>query len=338
MNTDDLMRIRASGEPYLLGRVYMPFPEDPRRAFMIADEPDIITLGNSRTLQIRQQFFNENYRYFTYAHVEGMSDLTSYLIDIKSLDIMPPKILIVILDPWWFVGDADGPALLLDGVGEASSIGVLPMLLKDIVSGKVLPHAFLTPPYRHTIGIQAWARGAGFRRDGSYDYGSIGPALTDRRNGDYQFHATLARLHHGDRTFTKGATIREDKAATLRDFFREAEARGIHVVSLFAPTAPTVFREMQAPEYGMTYGAEASRVSRALAEAHGHSFTDLSDPATLGLTDADFFDGLHWSETSNAKAMLRIAETDPVLREALRAPFLRERINESAPGQLYLFK
>lgn len=322
-----VVELHENQVPYLFGKNYYPSQIDFKSLILKEMQPDIVSMGNSRSLQVRQPFFKSDYSFLNYSHVGGIKDLTDFLFFAGQNLSQTPQLMVVILDQRLLLDqDQYEPALVNDGQGEVLWLQLLTDLTKDIVTGKV-PILLATSNNSQSditlIGARAVVKHAGFRNDGSYNYGDVVTGYEDHRHEDYNFSYSLRMIKRG---LANWKHAQEPLPFTLEEyerFLKQAERQNVHVVTIFPPYAPTNYRAMDF-EKDYSYIPIAAEELAMINKNFSHTFQDFTNPGVLDLQDSDFFDGIHWSETANAIALLKAAESDQVLRKYLDGDKLTE--------------
>lgn len=142
----------------------------------------------------------------------------------------------------------------------------------------------------------------GFRLDGSL--ASVGASSFDATG----FANSLAEIRDGSLYFQSGCLYNRAAMLQLEILADELKARGIDLVVILPPLAPTAYRMfMSAPDSVVGY----YRRWRADMEARGFlarvEVHDHMDGALLGADDDEFSDAIHIGEVGEARSLLNAA-------------------------------
>lgn len=323
-------------EPTIVGKEYIPDRSLVKEA-VVSNKAFLVTvLGNSRAYQMRQEFFVSPTSFFNYAQAGNMNDLGAYLALTERNGIDAPAVVIMMLDPYFML---DGPSYHppTEGIGTINWLVVFQHITKDILISK-LPLSVLIDEEVGTtyIGARAAALRSGFRNDGSYTYGNKLVDWRQPEHEDYQFSYSKQMHVRGLNNFRHASAPNPEMLATFEDALRVAEERGVHVVILLPAFAPSIHALIAERPDQYRYIDIGSKELSHMAAAYGHAFFDLTNPAVLKLDDVDFYDGIHWDERANAKALLYMAASDKVLRQYVALESIGAKLKASPIGH-YLF-
>lgn len=243
-------------------------------------EPSIISLGSSRALQFRSEFFDEKFYNMGYVikRMKDLEEFTSFYRD----NNMNVKTVLLTVDFWMFNEQWDefypkeNPLDLTEN--SANELKYIPStfllrnIWRDIFKGVYpLNQKFQT----NYFGLNAQIYNNGFRRDGSYQYGTQVSKLLgdDKTAGDYKNHTTLDFIKNGKGRFACSMEISESALTQLKtalDFF---DNQGIEIYLLLPPYAPEVYRTLT-NEKQSCYSYQ-DKVIRALEEID-YSYSNVS--------------------------------------------------------------
>jgi hypothetical protein len=127
----------------------------------------------------------------------------------------------------------------------------------------------------------------GLRADGSIVY-----ELEYRRLPSERTREEAARYVTAGRTGLEGFGWNAERAARLELLWRDMRTAGVRVVAWLPPYHPEAWRLIRAEPHRTAALAEARRFLEEAAVRTGARFLDLSDPATLGCGEDDFYDAI----------------------------------------------
>ena len=295
---------------------------------------EIMALGSSRMLQFREALFS---RSFTNAG-RAMSSLDE---GVEFLGALPrdalPRVLILGVDPWWFnpnrlahtqrrprlVWDLGAVERVADwlrqskiGLDDLWRVAVLGDRGNDLTSGD-------------NIGVAAIIRAAGYRADGSRDYGQR-YFDADPTFDDQGFANTLARLTIADGPFEFGDKVAADRLAQFDAMLKSLGDLGVIPVVILPPYSQPLMAAMAEMGNAYDYVAQVrAYVSGLKVESH-----DFLDGARIGADDCEFIDGFHGGEIVYQRMLAHIVENNPqsALAALVDLPSLRASI-AAAPGR-----
>lgn len=295
-------------------------------------KPDVAVLGSSRVLQLQEKFFTGSF----YNMGGTMADINQGEHVLRMmLERHKPKLLLLGVDFWWFndtflppkyreAPPPPKPRLQPEHLFAPFSFLWQGKLTLDRYLALLLQPQERAAGETCALGINASITQAGYRADGSYDYGRLlsGKAQED---ADVGFADTLKRIRTGTSRFQYGEHVNAEHLAHFLDLVRTAEAADIPVIVFFPPLAPTVERAMENERDRYRYIAE---LRGALRKA-GVSFQNLEDPATVSSIDCEFIDGFHGGAVTAARVVLTLAERDARVRPFVDVQALEDIIRRN---------
>lgn len=275
---------------------------------------EVLTAGNSRTMQLRQCMLPGA----DYYNAGGtVSKLELYLPFLRSFpEGTLPSVLILNLDSYYFIDawyDPNPPEGWDYPYTRPDPADAIATVARRYGSGSfTLRQIWAADP--RCVGLPACARGSGFSADGSYHYGS------QAADGavDLTFQDALNRIRKGSSRFEHADALCEGTLAQLDELLTFCDEQGITVVAFLPPYAPTVYAAM-AENGGYGYLEQVWPAVSGVFAAHPgqevYDFTWMPDT-----TDEMYLDGFHGGDV--VYAML--------LREMAQAGVLGEYTDEAA--------
>lgn len=219
-----------------------------------------------------------------------------------------PKVIILGMDSWIFndMWNRQFPVLTMDMpvmMIERNKIAILKDMMKDFVD-----HDWdweSVGQYPLNYGFNGRTQNAGFRWDGSYDYGVLYQELT--LNNEDRFQDTYNRIEKGNGRFEWGDHADRETKEYLEELLAYCRDNGIEVVGFTPPFAPCVYERMVlSGNYG--YLSEINPICGELFEKYGYQYLDYVDAAALGIDDTYFIDGFHGGEAAYAIILKDMAD------------------------------
>ena len=293
-------------------------------------KPRVIILGNSRSGQMRSDFFEAGTGVVTASGFQKIAHVQAFLDNIPA--DQSPKVLMLGLDQEFFNPNYDSLApdniddLLAKPTPVTDALADWFDVYADYFSGKFTIGELLHPS-SSAVGLLAIATNAGYRNDGSHEPGAVA-SLTPQNPAadDYEFRATLAFIDQGVQRFEYSNTISAGVLAELNVLLAECQARHIHVIGFVPPYAAPVYEKVASLPDKYGYLNQLDPVVGAMFEKYGFTFYDFSDPRPLGITDTEMTDGIHTTERGSLKLFIKMAETDPVLKGYANVSTLTQKL------------
>jgi len=275
--------------------------------------PEIVAIGTSRAMQIRDYFFNRPF-YNLGGLVQGQGQ--AFALWDRLLVDQPPKTVIFAVDFWTFCTQkSEFPpfrrptGLHHDGLGDPSDALLLARLFAEgSLSGENLKLIFrrlFDPPPRALArtGISTLFGDSGFGPDGSMfslaSRGSVGSMgdVEDRSNPQ------IEAFRRGEGRIPTNCRVSEEGLSQLRMLGTELVKHGAALI-VIAPPITTALRDAidQMPAAKAYMTTWRKRIREAWLRTY--DFTDLRD---IGSNDCEFYDGIHGGEVAYARIFRTIA-------------------------------
>jgi len=316
---DEVTGLHQTNQSYLLGKKYIPFATDPKFEILRHTSPTITTLGNSRVLQVKKEFFKDQYSFYNLGQTNSIGGLTTNLERIIKITDTPPQLIIVALEQSYFIQSDHTTAANIsnEGVGETNWLVIYTNVVRDLVHRKISLENIYNAQSTYVIGAEAALLNAGYREDGSRKYSDTYPDHTHPLHEDFEFSDTKRRILQNINLFSQAVHVNPERLDELDAFLKLAKESNIEVVLFFPPYAPSVYAFMQKPEFSYAYQREAADAIRNLTQKYTYAFDDFSDPTSLNLSDQDFYDGFHPKEQVLRSILLRLSSLSPALEDAM---------------------
>jgi hypothetical protein len=280
-------------------------------------KPRVVVLGSSRSMQVREQFFEQKFINLGGA-IQGVTDLEDYVDFLDSNSLMP-DLTILFLDPWWFNGKTSerGGMHQLD-YPTGVSIDHLLKSLTLLKKGNWIKASF----QNEHMGIAAILTQEGFSRDGSNNYTKY--VSSEGMPTDIKFQHTLKRIENNNFPFqiTNHPSPHLIKRACMA--IKKINLHTNNLTLVAPPFAPTIWNLLSKdPKY--------SYINEAYEELEACLQLEIHDYMTTNNTyDCEFIDGFHGGDTSYARIILDLFVSKNIDNGIVDEAFLQTFIqNES---------
>lgn len=340
ISTKYIVEKQLSEKPIIIGKILPYWGEKYSILDIIKNKkPKILTLGNSRVLQIRSEFFNDA----IFFNGGGITDLRGYKKFLEKLsEEEKPEVIIIGLEQSYFHPVSNTTAIPDLALEENNSDALMRVLQawRDIyfhIAKKTysISYLFEKDSKVEKIGTMAYLKKSGKRNDGSYSYGIV-YSTEDKRNKDFQFNDTLRRIEKGNNLFYQGNEISEESVKILRDFLDYCTQKNIHVVAFLPPYAQEVFDNMKSSgKYGYIFALEDKL--RPMFIEHQANLFNFMDMSSFGAEKAEVVDGIHASEKAYFRLFIQMIEHDKKLASYTLDPIQLKLILDKTEGNNEVF-
>jgi len=349
-----ILRLAAVGEIFddvrtaegvrLRGTLYFDYPEYKLRE-AIRRRPQLLVLGSSTVMQWRDELFTACTAASSCFYNAGGAMVTMHdgLEFMRSLGREgAPRVLLIGVNFWHLDPGADDPDHAKH-VRASFSSGPAQRAERALQVGRdVLLSAGNDPQIRALLagritvpsdvrGIAAALHGAGFRADGSYEYGSEESARVSRLTPDERAAEVIGRIARDCCRFEHFSEPDVASVRELNELLDLAASNGTRVVAFVPPMSERVVRAIE-NEPRLRDGVARARATFAAEFAkRGIPFAQALTTVDLGCAGTEMWDGIHPSEVCDARMLMRLM--DGPARSALEAYTTREWVSSllSAP-------
>lgn len=340
---DALLIQQRSNKTVLLGKAYLSYEKSLKITRLLDHQPEVTTLGNSRVLQFREDFFKKDVRFYNIGEAASIPRLK------VGLNIFPedesPKLIIVGLEQSYFLQNESEEDLREyspqsaeeESIHASDILYAVRNIYSDYIHRKFTLRGLLEArKLSNSVGVNALVTQTGMRSDGSHRYGNIIRDPTNPSLEDYNFKETLERVERGERGFEYSDSISPFAIDELQSFLDEAENRNIHIVAFLPPYAPTVYTKMMSTGNKYGYISKIKLQIQPLFDKHHFTLFDFTDALLFDSVDAEFVDGWHGSEKTYLRLFIAMAEIDLKLGAYVDIPHLIE-VLQSSESNLEVF-
>lgn len=262
---------------------------------------DTLVLGSSRTMQITSAVTGDPNTFVAAVTGSDLRDCIS-AYELFAAKGFAPKTVVLSMDFWYLSkGNLDARALTYGYENFCRNNGLTPLSTGSTTLNK-LKNFFSFSYFQSSVAYVAkgkqkmlpTATDAEFsnkalrRPDGSYGYEK---SFRDAPQNAVDSSASDKRIV--DNTAAGFTGVDADLCAQAEAFVRQLTGQGVEVRLLLSPVHPIYYALMQ--ERPDVYGivADTRVFCYRLAQKYGATVYGSYDPASLGLTGADFFDAIH---------------------------------------------
>lgn len=325
---DRMMRIQREDDRVLIGMGYNEKTAYYKLQNADAYRADVLALGTSRAMQITERCFSSSF-YNCGGAVNG--NYGEYLEFLKTLSYTP-KCVVLDLDIWvfnktWASNHADNNLFMRVTQTNNNIFALTGRIGKSYLQQNWTFRDLQNYPVH--FGFNGKINANGYRRDGSYCYGSI-----YRANNPPDFSDVFGRIERGDSRFEYGDELDNETLIQLEALLSWCREHEIHVAAYLAPLPHAVCEKMQ--ESGQyDYVAQITPTCKKLFSAYGFSYGDYLDAASWGISDEQFVDGLHAGEVAHAQMLIDMASQDPVLASYMDIDMLELQLETAYSGLIF---
>lgn len=315
---------------YLLGLAYSDQSKDYKLNEILTRKPEVLAVGTSRVLQIRNFFFKQPESFFNGGRVISKIGDLPCLTEEWDKHHYKPKAIILGLDQYFFNEKWDN---LKGGCEYNTKVSELNMLSKssldvysDLADGKIQIKNIAESYHRH--GLTAIMTNAGYRTvDGSYYYGK---AIHDFKKGiNVSFDDMEKRIARGKNRFEWGAEVNEDAITILKSFVNYCDHNNIKLIMFIPPYPTSIYKRMvDSGKYGYILKLDSALRANNLRV---HNFSSLD---AVGSKDDEAVDGLHGSEVAYLRLIQELCKREPWLETYVNQEQFKLLSNPANPLEL----
>lgn len=303
-------------------------------------KPEVLIIGTSRVLQVRQEFFNNGVSFYNAGKGIGqLADLNYFLGAIP--ESKTPKTIILGLDQNFFNDQWVDENAHLSEADKYKGDNALTFLLENTkrvylnLAKKRIVLSQITHHSAGEIGLASIIKHVGYRNDGSYYFGNVveHDGLRNSAAFDYGFAFTMKQIHESKGQFVHANQVSKSSMDALESFLKKAHERNIAVVIFLPPYPPSIYAEIKKHAADYQYLADLPIALQSLFKRYNVSWYDYSDGARYGCTDFEASDGIHASEKCYARIFQDMAQKDSTISMYVSTTTLKKAITESDNDQ-----
>lgn len=281
---------------------------------------DIIAIGSSRVLGLREELFSEKFYNAGYTVINA-SDYLSFLKSIPN--DKKPKLLILGLDQWIFNENWSKNKLNKKINYWQNSFRFYPSL-QNIISvysdfGSIF--SFLNKKSKKIknttyIGLRAYIDNIGFRKDGSMNYHGLVNRLinNDSTLKQYNFNDTKSRINQGNRKFQFANSTDKYAIIEIQKLLKYCSSNNIKVIG-FLPPFPKEILDIMINNNNYNYLNLIYKNLHPSFNKYGFELWDFTDPKIINSNDSEFIDGFHGGELTYLKMIKFMTENNSLISD-----------------------
>ncbi len=295
-------------------------------------KPDIATLGSSRVLQFRKQFFSRSF--VNLGNMHNLDDVTEMARSMFALHV--PKVLLLGVDFWWFSPVYDNLEYgrsPKDAVVRSSDFF---QMAGWIMSGKLSPRVIgeILRQSSPNVGVQGITTHQGIDASGAFIHSAL--VFGTIPHYDLKFRDTLHKIARGAKMFAYSQHPDPEKLEKLDRLFDYLQTLGMHVIVVVPPMAPMAVDAMAGHQADYAYIPEALAYLQKRAREHNFRYFSFHDPRLYGSSDCEMLDGFHGGPVAYARMLKEISLKDLTISAFLDLQNIEDSISIHA-GQGSLF-
>ncbi|EMI16080.1 hypothetical protein RMSM_07003 [Rhodopirellula maiorica SM1] len=305
--------------------------------------PEIVAIGSSRVMQIRDFMFSPLQESFYNAGgmTQSVTELGEY-VELLEQDKLPnPKVAIIGIDPWWLKSEYHRDKSWLAQQDEAFQFASHINALKRIVRQNrfselytAVTHSDRSPFFGYRcIGTAASKYGSGFRKDGSWQYSPqiILELAQQQQYVDREVPPIIDRIHSHFGNFSAPATWDEEKSARLLSLIQRLQTRGTEVLVVMPPYSSDCIHSLSVDADLKQWWDAYQQGFVDTLRVHGITVLPASDPSQYGLDDTYMIDGYHPGEVFMGHIVLELLRSAPQesLLQQVNAQALRAKLDSA---------
>jgi len=277
-------------------------------------QPEVVALGSSLSFDFREEYFSSSFGCGC-GVMDSLSDGEVFVQ--KMLEVSHPKVVLFVLDFWWFTDDEVRPRGELAPLDQSPRfsfsklkqpyklIGKKQLTVSQFLGFEPLPSSPVVA--NPAIGLMAEEDNVGRRFDGSQLNGIV---FSERAK---EFYAPVREYFTDAKNFVlkpgrfgPDRKVHPERIALLQRLVKQMEDAGAHVVLLYPPMAPPIAQAM-AESGRHEYISELGKQLKAL----GFEAYDFHSPQALGIPTSEYSDTHHAGNTAYMRLLAEIVRQHP---------------------------
>jgi Protein of unknown function (DUF1574) len=305
-------------------------------------DPNLLFLGSSRMLDFRSQLMTEDSAAFYNASFYSASTFEMYrfLQALVENDVRPDVVIVGFDLPRFngdistFSQDRDYSVLMPDSSDYSSrrltafyrtaqlwfeDDGIFNYVLEARSDEQIF------------LGLQTLETHSGFIYDGSR-YFSVRQLEVKQARINQQY----INLNNRNDLFRTGQSLNNEALRAVEDLLQFAQESDIILIGILPPFHPDFYAELHESDDFSYFNAASTALAEIFAK-YSFPFHDYSDSSVIGGTNADFRDGIHFSEGLAAQIYLDLVRQHPDILDVYTNIERLENVIEEADDPFYVF-
>lgn len=332
---DNIVKTQSSNEKELLfGPAYSDYNKLYKVKMTNEVKANVITIGTSRTMQFREEFFNTSF-YNAGGCCARFNQFKPFITNIISYK---PEIIIIGLDQYFF-NDNYETYKEIQPYNETISKISSPFLRFRNSINKIYSDVFKNEKIKFSnleidnskIGLNALINNNGFRNDGSYQYGKV-IQLDGMNNNSYREESMVdskTRIVNGNNRFQYGHNISNYSIEKLIEILEYGKANNITIIGFTPPYDHEIWVEMMNRKKDYEYLNKIELVIKPIFEKYNFEFYIYDDLKKLGSITCEAKDGFHGTDMAYARIIKNISQQNSKLNKYIDQDYLYNIIKDN---------
>jgi hypothetical protein len=315
-----MVRMQIQHPEAVVGKYFNHFGTDNyyKQLLVQAKKPQVIILGSSRGIELREQFFMDP-QSFVNASVPSatLSQMQGF---VESLPAEKSAVVVLELDQSLFRSDVKEspfppPQSTQDVLSDLFTYDWRQIYLDFYLHKINLATVLSQYQESHNVGLAAYLSGDGYRSDGSRRYAYIfGPKWQEVVARSVANKVQELKKSRG--SYEYGPAISLEALDTLDATLAEAQEKHLTVIGYLPPVPSAIYSEMLAePDEYRDSTVGLPLAVDTIFKKHGFQMFDFSDDHVLGNDiDREFTDTLHVTDKMDLRILLSMAQQAPIMK------------------------
>lgn len=285
-----------------------------KKKLVEATNPKVITLGSSRVMQFREEFFDPASSFINAGGAgKSLEDIENFVGALSSTSSI--NVIILGLDkeifesPYRSLETGKDRWLPVRFIGVAVSMSR--RIYLDYLAHKyTLRDLYDTSIHTKHVGLSALVHQNGFRKDGSYRYGgaSVNSSRIAYVKSEVAGRANAIESNVGIVNDKK--IVIEQNIQALNRILADAKQKKIIVLGIMPPYPTPIYNAMDKSDDSFKF--ISGEICKSFRDAN-FLFFDLSSIKTFGGKETEFVDAIHGTDAMHLKIMIYLIEETSIL-------------------------
>jgi hypothetical protein len=313
MPLEEIIRKQIDDPAVVYGTAYSDQSYFYRSAMAQQLQPEVLALGNSKILTMRQGFFNQGVRFYNAGAVTP--SIESFKVFLEKTQVTP-KVIIMTLEPLHFDPalrsareevaqryHKDEYYIKFFSIISQSWLGVY----YDFYAGKFSLEDLKSSSSR--VGLNARITGTGILGDGSFHYGK---QYHDTKKKEDKI-ANAIRFIETKQSTPQKEFIGSEALAELDAFLKYCKSKNMYVIAYIPPTPQSIEKAYSKKEQ-YAYLFKVAEYVDPIFKKYDFTLYNFFSMASVGSTDKDAIDEYHTNEKVMVKTLLAIVSDNKTLQ------------------------